>query len=720
MPLNVSQPRLRRLVARVGEALEAGALELAAQLRSTLDELLEQAAEAELEQLLRARALVSVLEDMHAHGWEVSVEDHELYVCEPPPVHAQDPRIHKAMDRARMRPRVADQVQREGYSKLIQRLEDGDPRTGRTIAALFADGAKLARSVELCGAAAIEPYIQPARPSDGVDPHTGLRLHDCFIYMRFHWSFPYENTPGRRLPLLIRDAGQPHHPVIGLLCLSSPIPELGARDAQLGWTPGWLEAQVAGLEACERELLGAGGALDLLSASLIATQGAPREAQLCATLAAALDLPAPHDLPALRHAIMRGPREARLAQLQAARAALVGALLRAVEDGLRALSFDGLGVASPLDGEDVLIGETIHTLAHAEVEARARWQTGRTSGEAASALREALFKKKRAKRAIALMHAFEELSPLSATLGAPEALRAALVDELPACDTLALSPNGASLPEGLRIALREHKINMLASQLAEVSVCGALPPYNELLGGKLIASLALSREVAQLYHDAYDGQISDIQSQLNGEAFTRPASLLALSTTSFYGVGSAQYNRIALPRELGGLRWREVGVSQGHGTLHFSPQTTTLLQRLLTRDATAAPVSGMFGEGPSERLRKLRDGLQALQLPADKLLKHGMQRIVYVATLSAACCPGVSAPALHHERGPSSDEIVAWWRQRWLTPRLDEAPRREAIRAFKAPAALVSSLYPEVRVSWSLGSQEQRARLQEQEGEDEL
>jgi hypothetical protein len=714
MPLHVKQPRLRRLVAMIGEALAEGAAARVDELRETLDDLLAQAAEAELEQLLRARALVHVLEDMHAHGWEVSVEEHELYLCEPPPLDARDPREHKAADRARMRPRVVEQLLRETQLKLVKRLEVGDPRTGRSIAALIADGARLARSLDRDGASAIQPYLQTARPSDGVDTYTGLRLHDCFLYLRFHWSFPYESTPGRRLPLLIRDAGQPHHPIIGLLCLSSPLPELSARDAHLGWTPAWMEAQLAGLEACERALRGDPDALAELGASLHSAPGSPREALLCATLAEALGLPVPHDLNALRRALLRGDQEARLAMLHQARAALIGGLLRAVEDGLRALSFDGLGVTSPLDDEDALISETIRTLAHAEHDAHTRWRLGREAGQAANGLREALFMKKRAKRAIALMHAFEELAPLRAALSDPDALRAALCDALPACELLTLSPGGASLCEGLRIASREHKINMLASQLAEVSVCGALPPYNQLLGGKLIAAMALSREVAQRYYDAYDGQISHIQSQLNGEDFTRPASLLALSTTSFYGVGSAQYNRIALPASLGGARWREVGASQGNGTLHFSPQTSEALQLLLTREEGSAPISGIFGEGPSERLRKLRDGLQALGLPADKLLKHGMKRIVYVATLDGACRPGVSPAAPQHERGPYIEEITSWWRARWLEPRLDDAPRREALLAFKPADALVSNLYPEVREALSIPA------LQEQEGEDEL
>ncbi|MEP7349765.1 MAG: Druantia anti-phage system protein DruA [Sphingorhabdus sp.] len=45
----------------------------------------------------------------------------------------------------------------------------------------------------------------------------------------------------------------------------------------------------------------------------------------------------------------------------------------------------------------------------------------------------------------------------------------------------------------------------------DVSICGAVAPYNELLGGKLVALLLASKEIREYYSERYSGQISDWQ-----------------------------------------------------------------------------------------------------------------------------------------------------------------------------------------------------------------
>jgi len=115
--------------------------------------------------------------------------------------------------------------------------------------------------------------------------------------------------------------------------------------------------------------------------------------------------------------------------------------------------------------------------------------------------------------------------------------------------------------------------------------------------------------------------------------------------------------------------------------------TSELIQRLLAAHARSATHS-RFGEGPSERLRKLREGLSLLALPADALLTHGMSRIVYVARLSDECLPGVNAtPA----PAPSAEEVCEEWRQRWLAPRLLDLARLERLRALRPSDLLLGA-----------------------------
>jgi hypothetical protein len=69
----------------------------------------------------------------------------------------------------------------------------------------------------------------------------------------------------------------------------------------------------------------------------------------------------------------------------------------------------------------------------------------------------------------------------------------------------------AATEEGWRaldVTIGEIRKLGLASQVVDVSVCGAVHPYNELLGGKLVALLLHSKEVRDLYERHYGGRIS--------------------------------------------------------------------------------------------------------------------------------------------------------------------------------------------------------------------
>ena len=48
--------------------------------------------------------------------------------------------------------------------------------------------------------------------------------------------------------------------------------------------------------------------------------------------------------------------------------------------------------------------------------------------------------------------------------------------------------------------------------MADISVCGAVAPYNPVLGGKLVSMLLTSPEVVRAYHDRYSEAESEIAS----------------------------------------------------------------------------------------------------------------------------------------------------------------------------------------------------------------
>src|SRR5204862_3129415 len=95
-------------------------------------------------------------------------------------------------------------------------------------------------------------------------------------------------------------------------------------------------------------------------------------------------------------------------------------------------------------------------------------------------------------------------------------------------------------------AFLAQKSRHVGTSILELNVCGAIPPYNELLAGKLVALVALSPQVVSDYRQRYGNRPSDIASRLKGENVIRPAELVFLGTTSLYRAGTRQYNRLKL------------------------------------------------------------------------------------------------------------------------------------------------------------------------------
>lgn len=288
----------------------------------------------------------------------------------------------------------------------------------------------------------------------------------------------------------------------------------------------------------------------------------------------------------------------------------------------------------------------------------------------------------RSKRAIALAELLEARSVLAAFFGKRPTKKklAALLDD----------PRGAQVVTRI---LRKAKGDRVGIVMADISVCGAVPPYNALLGGKLVAMLATSPEVVQQYRKRYGSAVSEIASATAGRAVVRRPDLVFLSTTSLYG-GSSQYNRIAIPCErLGGrpgtlVRYHETGKSDAYGTSHFSEDTVEALVTLMSQSENGVRVNSIFGEGQSPKMRKIREGLEELGFPADPLLRHGRKRVVYCIPLISNVrdfMVGLDTKPKYlvpqDSPGKKTELIVQWWRERWLSPRAARSEVLEAVGA---------------------------------------
>jgi hypothetical protein len=256
--------------------------------------------------------------------------------------------------------------------------------------------------------------------------------------------------------------------------------------------------------------------------------------------------------------------------------------------------------------------------------------------------------------------------------------------------------------EGIRTikkVLRKAKADRVGIAMADITVCGAVAPYAPLVGGKLVSMLAASPEVVDAYQRRYREQESEIASAMAGRPIVRPSHLVFLGTTSLYGVGSSQYNRLRMPADrLGGRvgEWHqfiEIGRSEAYGTSHFSARTVEALVTLVQQSSNGQRVNSIFGEGVSPKLRKIRAGLDRLGFPTDALLHHGRPRIVYGVPLARnhrAYLLGMDPVPEYvfslDDPKASTSAITSWWMERWLARRiesdgvLDEVARHTLVR----------------------------------------
>lgn len=278
----------------------------------------------------------------------------------------------------------------------------------------------------------------------------------------------------------------------------------------------------------------------------------------------------------------------------------------------------------------------------------------------------------RSKRSAALADVLEGVQALEAYLK-PKPTRAGLAKAL-------ANPRAKAQ---LRKIVRRARGERVGTVIADLTVCGAVAPYNALAAGKIVGALAVSPTVLQAYRQKY-ARPSEIASAMAGRAILRETRLAFVGTTSLYGTGSSQYNRLFWPEAVMGgpsdqrMGYYELGRSRSFGTSHFTDATVEALVRLSSLTGNPVRVNSLFGEGVSPRLRKVRIGLSTLGWPTNELLKHGRERIVYGVPLVRNLRDyslGIDAEPdyLLDPELPGSDARVAeWWFERWCRRRAQQ------------------------------------------------
>ena len=460
----------------------------------------------------------------------------------------------------------------------------------------------------------IAPYIEFVE-SKKKCPHTGMFLQDIWRYFRHTWVNAYKSLPGRSIQILIRDAAAPNHPVIGIAALGSSVVQQTARDKQIGWDVSvFLNNLRNSPTSIKAKWLFR--TLDNLIESIYRRDIAKE--RLCKTLD--IEYPTTRVVERLRKEAERAKRQHRR--------------YPQTSDYRSQITTSG----------------------------------GKIDWEAQAQL--SLFRFKRCSTLATLLSIRKVFQEAGFTTPTKRNLSNALKSK--------------QICEAIGQLVRFKKAENVGIHMMDIIICGAIAPYNLLLGGKLVCMLLCSPEIIDYYAKRYKLQVSVIASSMKGTPVVKKPNLVFLGTTSLYGVGSSQYNRVRIPAaEVGEqcndeIVYRELGLSEGFGSYHFSRDTIRLMNNLLARNGDGRQVNFIFGEGVNPRMRHIRQALSVINLPSEIILKHGNKRVVYGVELAR----NFREILLGFQEKPSyiiqrskprirTDLLSSFWRKRWLSKRIN-------------------------------------------------
>lgn len=140
--------------------------------------------------------------------------------------------------------------------------------------------------------------------------------------------------------------------------------------------------------------------------------------------------------------------------------------------------------------------------------------------------------------------------------------------------------------------------------IANISICVPTTDFGyNLSGGKLLASLALSDVVANVWKEKYGDE------------------LVGLTVTSLYGRGT-QYNRLK--------PFNYLGKTQGQGTVQIPEDLYQRLRTFVELNEGEIP-GGRFTKGKNSRINIIRKACFHLGVDAKLITTHGHQRGIYWA-----------------------------------------------------------------------------------------
>lgn len=599
---------------------------------------------------LKYLASLSVLIDLSLQGWIFDIKNNSLTLKM-----ENDNVDDKQKIRYRLSAEKNAQFKTPSVAAFIKQMETSKTYCGNNLSIknLIGDKSLLLQNIRN-GNRVCEPYIQMV--TNERDHLTGYKLSDIWRYFRYTWSIPYKTMPGRNLFYLVRDRLQPYHPIIGIFALGNSVLNLTVRDDDIGWTVEAIKNNMSiktETTICEQIIGG--------------TDGKKVKAKINKTIETEEEF---------------SKRSSEYADRT------YPLLLKNIEDAISEIYLKDLGYHrnTKYPSQDKI--DELLAMADKYAEMSINNKNNEKSPRWEEEAQTNLFKRKRAAELAKLLQTKRVFNELSGDTNAEKLTE------------LISTEKGRKAIHTALIANRKRKIG---SNMMDIIVCGSIPPYNELLGGKLISILACSPAVVRDYTYRYRNQVSEIASRMKGQRVVRDSRLVYLGTTSLYAVGSSQYNRIKVPLQNDfKLEFRRMGITEGYGTVFFSKETTALFSKLLVIQDGGKKINHVFGEGTSPRFRMISRGLSSIGIKAEAFLKHYSPRIVYSIDLAKNTNNYLVGFDNDVDYGYDLDdinavqqktqELIDYWYDRWLMMRLTTIDIEQRLEDFNAESIILGNI----------------------------
>ncbi|MDD3940486.1 MAG: DUF4338 domain-containing protein [Candidatus Pacebacteria bacterium] len=205
------------------------------------------------------------------------------------------------------------------------------------------------------------------------------------------------------------------------------------------------------------------------------------------------------------------------------------------------------------------------------------------------------------------------------------------------------------------LGITKEKRDYWVNQSLSAQRLGALPPYNYILGGKLVASLMTASVIRKKFEKKYKNQKTIIKKR------KLPSRLLFITTTGAYGKSSV-YNRLKFNDE---HISKFIGYTHGSGSFHI-PNNIYEDFLIYLRDKNYDVKRG-YGTGPSRKLRLINQAMECLGISNGT--NHGIKRAIYLFPLTENLKAVISENKKPTWFNRNIEDLTLFWQERWAIPR---------------------------------------------------